>query len=159
MSGLTSILSRSLPLTCTTMVTVSARIRSGSKVGQRLEVDGRLAGMALLPDLRGDVRGQRRQEGEQGVGGLVPHHCVRTLVAPGVALQQVELLHAVGHRRVVRPALEVVGHRRDGAVGGLAHGAVGVGLGPDRGRVGRPVSVGEKVRQSRSRKRPHPSMT
>ena len=73
MSGLTSTLSRSLPLTWTTMVTVSSPSELRIEGGPALQVDRGLPGVALLPDLRRDVRRQGGQEREEGVGRLGPH--------------------------------------------------------------------------------------
>ena len=52
----TSMRSRTFPLTCTTIVTVSWRTSSGSAVGPGLEVHRRLPGVAELPELGGHVR-------------------------------------------------------------------------------------------------------
>ena len=74
-AGATSIRSRTLPLTWTTMVTESSAASAGSATGQGLEVD--VVAVPALPGLGGQVGRHRGQQQQQGVDGLIDDLGVR----------------------------------------------------------------------------------
>ncbi len=76
-------------------------------------------------------------------------------VTVAVAREQVDLFHAVRHRGVVGPTLDIVGDLLDGPMRGLAHGEIIFRLLPYRASMSSAVTS----RQSRARNLPHPSMT
>ncbi len=113
----TSRRSRTLPLTCTTIVTVSTTSLAGSATGQRCACTW--PPRAPLPQLGGDVRGHGRHQQQQGVDGLVEGRgAAAPLGALDVAVELVGELHEGGHGGVVRPALVLVGDPGDEPVGG-----------------------------------------
>ena len=146
MSGATSMRSRTLPLTWTTMVTDVLGHQLGVGHRPRAEVD--VVAVPALPRLGGHVRGHRGQQQQQGVDGLADH--LGMAAVADVGLDQVHELHARGHRRVVGPPLEVAGDPVDQPVGGPADGQVLLGERPGRRGPGA-AGGGTASRQTRSR--------
>ena len=77
MSGATSIRSRTLPLTWTTIVTRLRARQIGVERRPRLGVHHRPLPVPALPRLGGDVGRHRGEQQEQGVGGGVIGRPVR----------------------------------------------------------------------------------
>ena len=152
MSAAPRVRSRTLPLTCTTIVTVSTA--SHRRVGHRPRLSWTCApSWRRCPQLGGDVRRHRRQQQQQRVDGEVG---VRALACTSRLVNSMN----DGDRGVVRPSLELVGDADDQPVRGarstcVGGVAVGAGIAPVGCRVGEaPQAVQEAGACPRCRRRP-----
>ena len=152
--------SRTLPLTCTTMVTVvlhqhrRVRDRPGAGRGRARPPWRGAHSSAVTWGVAGASSSSRVSTATSSVGPCDP------AVGLHVAVELVEEGHVPGHRHVVGPAVEVVGVcpsiRRWAAAGHLRVGVAGV----TASRLGAPASSSEPgtaSRHSRCRKRLQPS--
>ena len=131
MSGETSSLARTLPLTCTIIVTDSTLVIAGSATGQ-------LRSWTCSPSWR------RAHSSAVMCGAIGASSCSSVSMANGVEpllVQQVRELHEGRDRGVVRPPLELVGHALDQPVRGsvdLVDGVAGRGRHGIGCRLGQP---------------------